>query len=422
MRARKRIALATTATRLAGSVMIVLVLTSGCASRPDVLVPSSTTVAGAKTVDLLVATTRAPSTQQGVVFSGERGQQMSLASLKISIPPDANRSIGQVQWPKRLPADPAREFSTLSVEPIRDEASARQWHRRHRHEGGRVLIFVHGFKNGFQESVYRFAQIVHDSGADAVPVVFSWPSRNKVLDYNYDKESANFSRDALEELIRMTAQTPAVKDITIVAHSMGSWLAVEALRQMAIRDGRVASKISNVILASPDLDVDVAGAQWAAMGPHRPKFTILVSRDDRALWVSRLLAGNIDRLGQIDANSEQYRKHVLDNGATVIDLTDVKADEGLNHGKFAQSPEIVRLLGRRIAGQSITDEQVGLGDRVGAVVMGAAHTLGSATSLAVTAPIRLIEATDQNRTYPPLRSSTSTTAEKIKPEKRPNVR
>jgi len=28
---------------------------------------------------------------------------------------------------------------------------------------GKVLIFVHGFNNRFDDAVYRFAQIVHDS-------------------------------------------------------------------------------------------------------------------------------------------------------------------------------------------------------------------------------------------------------------------
>jgi esterase/lipase superfamily enzyme len=78
-----------------------------------------------------------------------------------------------------------------------------------------------------------------------------------VFDYDYDKESTNYSRVAFEQTLRTLAKDPDVKDVTVMAHSMGTWLAMESLRQMAIRDGRVASKIDNVILASPDIDVDV---------------------------------------------------------------------------------------------------------------------------------------------------------------------
>lgn len=28
-----------------------------------------------------------------------------------------------------------------------------------------VLVFIHGFNNHFEDAVFRFAQIVHDSGA-----------------------------------------------------------------------------------------------------------------------------------------------------------------------------------------------------------------------------------------------------------------
>jgi esterase/lipase superfamily enzyme len=38
---------------------------------------------------------------------------------------------------------------------------------------------------------------------------------------------------------------------------MGTWLAMKSLRQMGIPDGHVNSKIHNVILASPDIDIQV---------------------------------------------------------------------------------------------------------------------------------------------------------------------
>ncbi|MGO8294453.1 alpha/beta hydrolase, partial [Rhizobium ruizarguesonis] len=77
------------------------------------------------------------------------------------------------------------------------------------------------------DAVYRFAQVVHDSHADVAPVVFTWPSRGSIFDYNDDKESTNYSRDALEELCTRTAANPAVSDVTIMSHSMGTWLTVE---------------------------------------------------------------------------------------------------------------------------------------------------------------------------------------------------
>jgi esterase/lipase superfamily enzyme len=225
-----------------------------------------------------------------------------------------------------------------------------------------------------------------------VPVVFTWPSRASIFDYNYDKESTNYSRDALEEMLSRLANDKSVGEVTVMAHSMGTWLAVEALRQMAIRHGEVNPKIRNVILAAPDLDVDVFSRQFASLGTHPPKFTLFVSQDDRALTLSRRISGNVDRLGQIDASAEPYRSALEKAGITVLDLTKLKSGDSLNHGKFAESPEVVRLIGDRlVAGQTVTDSDVGLGEAIGAVGIGAAQTVGNAASVVVSAPIAVFD-------------------------------
>ncbi|PDT28694.1 esterase [Rhizobium sp. L9] len=377
---------------LAG-LLVATIMLAGCGGRPvGVMQAAGTVPPGTSKVDLLVATTRAADDNPAVLFSGERGTGLAVNAVDVSIPPEANRKIGQVQWPKRLPADPLRDFVTVSVDPLEGERAGESWLKSHMPKSRRVLVFVHGFNNRYEDAVYRFAQIVHDSRADVAPVVFTWPSRASIFDYNYDKESTNYSRDALEELLTRTAANPAVGDVTVMAHSMGTWLTVEALRQMAIRNGQVASKINNVILASPDLDVDVFGRQFMSLGKDKPHFTIFVSRDDRALALSRRISGNVDRLGQIDPSAEPYRSKLEAAGITVLDLTKLKGGDRLNHGKFAESPEVVKLIGDRlIAGQTITDSNVGLGEAVGAVAMGAAQTAGSAVSVAVSTPIAIFD-------------------------------
>lgn len=370
-----------------------LLVLASCAGRPEgVLVPSGQTPAGVSTVNLLVATTRARSSQPGVLFSGERGSDLLMNDIVVSIPPEDKREVGQVQWPEKLPADPMKNFSTVSVTPVEGAKAGSTWLDQNLPKSRRVLIFVHGFNNRYEDAVYRFAQIVHDSKTDAAPVIFTWPSRASIFDYSYDKESTNYSRDALEELLRAAVNSPKVGEITIMAHSMGTWLAVETLRQMAIRDGHVPKKIQQVILASPDLDVDVFGQQLRALGKDKPKFTLFVSRDDRALTLSRRISGNVDRLGQINPAEEPYRSMLEKQGITVLDLTALKSGDRLNHGKFAESPEVVRLIGNRlIDGQAVSDSQIGLGERLGAVALGTAQTVGSAASIVVSTPIAVFD-------------------------------
>ena len=355
----------------------------GCAGLPKgVLAPVPATIPGASQVNLLVATTRAPASDPAVLFSGERGQGLHTTEITVSIPPAENRQVGQVQWPKRLPPDPSTEFATTKVRTLSDLGRIRGWLNQHLPRSRRVLIFVHGFNNRYEEAVYRFAQVVHDSHADVAPILFTWPSRANVLDYAYDRESTNYSRTQLEEVLRRAAQDPSVGDVTIMAHSMGSWLVTEALRQMAIRDGRVAPKIRNVILAAPDLDIDVFRRQSQELGLSRPKLTLFVSQDDQALGVSRLIGGDVDRLGQINPATEPYRSELEKAGVTVLDLTALKGGDPLNHGKFAESPEVVQLLGERlVAGQTISQSKTSVSGQLEAVAAGAAQTVGGAASL-----------------------------------------
>jgi esterase/lipase superfamily enzyme len=175
---------------------------------------------------------------------------------------------------------------------------------------------------------------------------------------------------------------------------MGNWLALESLRQMAIRNGRLPAKFKNVMLAAPDVDVDVFRSQIADMGKQHPQFTLFVSQDDRALAVSRRVWGNVARLGSIDPEQTPYKEELEANHITVIDLTKVKSGDKLNHGKFAESPEIVQLIGSRISDdQALTDSRIGLGDRIVAATAGAAAVAGTAAGLAIAAPVAVV---DQN--------------------------
>jgi esterase/lipase superfamily enzyme len=253
-------------------------------------------------------------------------------------------------------------------------------------------VFIHGFNNRFDDAVFRFAQIVHDAGTPVVPVLFTWPSRGSVLAYGYDRESNTYSRNALESTLRTLAGDPAVGEISILAHSMGNWVTLEALRQMAIRDGRVAPKIRNVLLAAPDVDVDLFREAVLDMGQSRPSFTLFVSQDDRALAISRRIWGDAVRLGAIDPEREPYRSDLERAGITVLNLSGLRTGDPLNHSRFARSPEVVRIIGRELAeGQTLTDSRVGVGDRIIQVTTGAASAVGTAAGLAVSAPVAIID-------------------------------
>jgi esterase/lipase superfamily enzyme len=371
-----------------------IAILTGCGGHPKgVLTPVADTSPNSPKVDMLITTTRVRSKIPGEMFTGERALAPAFADITVSIPPSTVRKEGQVAWPKRLPSNPATDFATLKADDL-DIDEAKRWLSAsvRKSPDKSVLVFIHGFNNRFEDSVYRFAQIVHDSGVHSAPVLVTWPSRGSLLAYGYDRESTNYTRNALETLFQYLAKDPEVKEVSILAHSMGNWLALESLRQMAIRNGRLPAKFKNVMLAAPDVDVDVFRQQIADMGKQHPQFTLFVSRDDRALAFSRRVWGDVSRLGAIDPEQAPYKKELEDNKIVVIDLTKIKSGDSMNHGKFAESPQIVQLIGQRISeGQTLTDSRVGLGDQILVATTGAATAAGNVAGLVLSAPVAVVD-------------------------------
>jgi esterase/lipase superfamily enzyme len=269
-------------------------------------------------------------------------EDMSYASVTVSIPPDNVRKTGEIQWPESLPGDARRDFVTVSADYLDKQglvsavsAAAKQTGRN------KVLVFVHGFNNRFDDAVYRFAQIVHDAKAPGIPILFTWPSRGeiKLASYTYDRESANYSRDAFEQVLAMLAANPNVKEINILAHSMGNWVTLEALRGMSIRNGKIGGKIKNVMLVAPDVDVDVFRTQIQRMGAPRPRFSLFVSQDDKALALSQAIWGGVPRLGEINPAQEPYQSELKREDIEVFDLTNL---QGSAHDRAFE--DITRVL------------------------------------------------------------------------------
>ena len=375
--------------------LVALVLAGGCSDKTrNVLVPVAAPDPGASRVDLLVASTRRASTVPGEMFSGERGDKLRFADISVSIPPDSAREVGQVQWPSGSVADPAKEFATLHANRVNLQGASVLFRAAlARQPSRRVLLFVHGYNTQFADAVYGFAQFVHDSRTPAVPLLFTWPSRAQLLAYGYDRESANFSRDSLEAVLLNLADDPNVREVSVLAHSMGTWLTMEALRQISIRKGAVPPKIKDVVLAAPDVDVDVFRTQLAQITGKKPGMTIFVSQDDKALDASRRVWQSSARLGAIDPEKEPLKSDLLKLGINVVNLTDIKTSDDLGHGKFARSPEVVRFIGNRLAsGHQFSPDANGSGaEQLGMFISGGITTAGKVVSTVVTAPLAVVD-------------------------------
>lgn len=361
------------------AVLVAASLASACAGRPETgfLAPVAGIEAGAATHTILVATTRKRDERPGTLFSGERASPLDFARIEVSVP--ARHKSGEIEWASTAPGDPKTDFVVRQAGYLEGEkAFVRSLNAQlaARPRGSRkVLLFIHGYNTMFAEALYRFAQVVHDAKSPAVPVLFTWASRGELTQYVYDTNSATTARDDLERTIRLIFASDA-EQVNILAHSMGNWVTVEALRQIKISGGlQQIGKLGTLMLAAPDIDVDVFKSQMRRFGKPRKPFYIVLSKDDKALGASRFIAGGQERLGA-DSNTAE----LAELGAVVIDLSDVKATDSTNHGKFAQLAEIAPQLERTLAH--------GVHRRPGA---GAAQeALGGSLEAIVSVPIQIL--------------------------------
>jgi len=359
---------------------LLLVLTA-CGHSPDIFRPMEVSDPNVGKVDMLVATTRERSKNEALRYSGERGEDIRLDNIVVSIPPADRRQPGEIQWPRGTRPDPQTAFVVSKANEMTEDG-AMDWFKRTSGSKRQVLIFVHGFNTTYADAVLRFAQITHDIRTDAAPVLFTWPSRGSALEYVYDRESTIYSRFGLVALLEKAINSPDVTEITVLAHSMGTWLTMEALRDVAMKAGRVSPKLRNVVLASPDIDVDVFKRQVIEMGTKRPRFTVYASRNDMALAASTFIAGDVGRLGYIDLRP--YEAELAREGISVIDATDIQQKDMLGHTAFAENSDMLKALATRLSNQRIDTDDAGLGLRI-------ARAGASVVRSTIASPVRLLQ-------------------------------
>lgn len=321
--------------------ILALALLAGCASQASLLPVTDAPDDAVFVERVLVATMRAPDPDPLVRFSGSRAKALSYLDVAVTVPRD--RVPGQVAEPAATP-DPRRQFAVRAVRPVGDDAAflaAVNADMALRPAGERVVfVFVHGYNVRFASGVYRHAQIRHDYQLDALPVHFSWPSAGRLPAYLYDRDSVQFARDGLAHTLDLLARSRA-EGIFLVAHSMGALLTMEALRQASLAGNRrLLDRIEAVVLASPDIDVDVFRQQLTDIRPRPRPMVIFVSSRDRALRVSQRVRGGHPRVGE-GRNIDELRQE----GLVVIDVSQVRdSSDRINHSVFASSPSLIRVV------------------------------------------------------------------------------
>ncbi len=290
--------------------------------------------ASALSVDptLLVATTRKPVNDGRAKpwFGPERASTMIVARVKLVPPGDSRLSLAAVGL---------GDWRIDGVEPVSGEVSNVFAQAA---GGGDVLIYVHGFKQTFETAVLDAAHLSDAIKFRGRTMAFSWPSKAGLFDYAYDRDSAVFSRDDFEHMLSSIVSAPGASRVHIIAHSMGTMLALDSLRQLYGRYGdTVVASIGAVVFAAPDIDMDVFSSATGRIGPLAGKITVITSTNDRALALSGRIAGGMTRVGAAEKAAIERL------GVRVVDASD--AGWGIiNHDLFISNAEVLKVIRRAI--------------------------------------------------------------------------
>ena len=283
---------------------------------------------------LLVATTRKPvkGGRTKPWFGPERATSMTVARAKLVAPDESRLSLASVGLD---------DWRLDQVEPVQTDIGDLLAQGG---GGGDVLIYVHGFKQTFETAVLDAAHLSDGIKFRGRTIAFCWPSRAGLFDYAYDRDSAMWSRDDFERVLSALVSAPSGGRVHIVAHSMGTMLTLESLRQLYARYGdTVTSKIGAVVFASPDIDMDVFTSAIHRIGPLAGKIVVIASTNDRALALSGQIAGGMTRVGAAE------KAVIARLGVRVIDAS----QEGwgiINHDLFLSNAEVQRVIRRSIDG------------------------------------------------------------------------
>ncbi len=319
--------------------------------------------------DYFAVTSRLPDCQsENIKLTNQRGDRVRFA--RFSPPQTIKPAKGDKQTIVPLAFEPEAQWWN----DLRDAANLRK---------GRVLLYVHGYRETFPSTAKDTVQIAALTKFDGPIIQYSWPSQGDLLSYAVDETNMYWDERNFRNFLTKLARTEWVKEIVIVTHSLGARLVIPAVEYVDRTSTNAdSSNISNIILASPDIDRedferDIAEEVLALRRVNNDRrITVYASLNDKALAVSRALHG-YPRLGspycfdpfeakelkarglpqRCFATKTRYETEPAKTGLTIIDTTDVSSG-GSGHSDYLKSIAVCRDFAAVVNGSRTGDSRL----------------------------------------------------------------
>lgn len=270
-------------------------------------------------------------------FGSKRGDIISYGEALVSIP--STHKLGKIEspsiWRFEFSRSSKKHVKLLKLTDLNRKKFFLNLNIDLKHSAKKsALIFIHGFNVKFSNATRRTAQIVYDLEFSGVPILYSWPSVGRVSAYTIDesniKASEYFIEMFLEDFIRKTG----VKNIYLIAHSMGNRGLTRSLARLLERNPNMSKVIKEIILAAPDIDAEVFKRSiLPRITKYNNPVTLYASADDRALLASKRIHG-YPRAGDVG------KSLVIDEKLETIDATGLDTSL-LRHSYFSESSPVL---------------------------------------------------------------------------------
>ncbi|MFZ3119218.1 MAG: alpha/beta hydrolase [Variovorax sp.] len=276
-------------------------------------------------------------------FTSIRGD-VAFGYVDVSVPP--THVVGAIErpsiWKLEISEDPTQHMVIRGIALVQSNQFADLINQYRGPKTGKpTILFVHGYNVSFDDAALRTAQIAYDLRMDSVPAFFSWASRAGVADYTVDENTALQSIPDFKKFLRAFAANSTDR-IFLIAHSMGSRIVSHALTEMISTEPQVVSKVTQLVLAAPDLDAVVFKEQIVpAFRKQKIPVTLYASSKDKTLQASSKIHGCC-RAGLGGSNI------VISEGLESVDATAI--DTGfLSHSYFAETRPLLTDLNLLLA-------------------------------------------------------------------------
>jgi esterase/lipase superfamily enzyme len=286
-----------------------------------------------------------------VAYGTERGHNLELGRAMITVPKAHQVPNVERPWAIKIPytsvvlyqqdEDPKKHFTIQEIKALSKEqllVLIKERLRGSKTFQDQALVFVHGYNNGFDEALFRTAQIAYDLKYDGAPFLYSWPSGAGIAGYPYDRESSQQAEPFFKAFMQMVLKETGAKNVSIIAHSMGNQLLLQTLRNLDRANPEIA-RINQIILAAPDVDRDSFAFLATQIRGVGRGITMYASSNDVALSFSRRFAGGVPRAGDVPAGLGP----LIVAGVDTIDVSALSTEYfSLNHSSYAEKTGLLR--------------------------------------------------------------------------------